>query len=115
MKFLADENIEREFVETLRSENFDVLYVKEIQFGIADDEVLRLANDNEAIILTADKDFGELVIRLGLASKGVVLLRLGEIDLKDKIEITMKALREHADELPNAFTVISSNSIRIRK
>lgn len=64
---------------------------------------------------TSDKDFGELIFRLGLASKGIVLLRLGELSLDDKIETTVKAIKEHETELQDAFTVISANSIRIRK
>lgn len=115
MKFLADENIEIQLVERLCSENYEVLYVSELAPSITDNEVLELAEKENAILLTGDKDFGELVFRLGLISKDVILLRLGELLLTEKIAVTLKAIGEHESELPNAFTVVSANSIRIRK
>ena len=115
MKFLAHENIELQLVERLRGERHEVLYVSELAPSITDDEVLKLANDENAVLLTGDKDFGELVFRLNLASKGVVLLRLGDLSLDDKIKITVEAIEDHETELPNAFTVVSANSIRIRQ
>jgi hypothetical protein len=72
MKFLADENIEREFVEALREADFDVLSVRESYVGFADDEILQIAADEKAVILTYDMDFGELIFRFGLQSHGVI-------------------------------------------
>ena len=65
MKFLADENIDKPIVERLRGDGHSLFYIVEMQPGISDDEVLRLANQQEAVLLTADKDFGELVFRQG--------------------------------------------------
>ncbi|MEH2408585.1 DUF5615 family PIN-like protein [Nostoc sp.] len=59
MKFLGDENLDWQIVERLRLDGHEVLYVMEIQSGITDDEVLNLANNESAILLTSDKDFGE--------------------------------------------------------
>jgi predicted nuclease of predicted toxin-antitoxin system len=114
VKLIADENIEREFIEALRQENFEVLSIWEIKAGIGDDEVLRIAEEENAILLTNDKDFGELVFRRKLVSRGVLLLRLSDLPVAEKIEITVKAIRENESELENAFTVISKNSVRIR-
>ena len=63
MKFLADENIDLPIAQLLRKNGFLVDYVLEIDPGINDEEVLNLANKESSIILTADKDFGELVYR----------------------------------------------------
>ena len=115
MKFLADENFEPRFVERLRREGYEVLYINEIALGANDEEVLHYANKWEAILLTHDKDFGELYFRQGLISKGVVLLRLNELSLNEKIERAVKAMKQHKAELVNAFTVVTANSIRIRK
>lgn len=115
MKLLADENIEREFIEALRDADFDVLSIRESYVGIADDEILRIAVDKKAVILTYDTDFGELVFRFSLQSYGVILLRFHGSSLVEKINKTILAIREHAAELENAFTVISANSVRIRK
>lgn len=115
MKILADENIERGFIEALREAGFDVLSVRESYIGFADDEILQVAVDEKAVILTYDTDFGELVFRFSLQSHGVILLRVHGLSLDEKIQITILAIREHEAELENAFTVISENSVRIRK
>ncbi len=115
MKILADENIEREFIEALREADFDVMSVRESYIGFADDEILQIAVTEKAVILTYDTDFGELVFRFSLKSYGVILLRLSGLSLAEKIDKTILAIREHEAELENAFTVISENSVRIRK
>ncbi len=61
MKILADENIEREFIEALREADFDVVSVRESYIGFADDEILQVAEEESAVILTYNTDFGELV------------------------------------------------------
>ena len=76
MTFVADEGVDGAVVAELRSEGYDVLYVADMSPGISDDEVLNRANGKQALLVTEDKDFGELVFRLGRIHKGVVLLRL---------------------------------------
>ena len=115
MKILADENIEREFIKTLREADFDVFSVRENYIGFADDEILKVAVNEKAVILTYDTDFGELVFRFSLQSHGVILLRVHGLSLAKKAQITILAIREHEAELENAFTVISENSVRIRR
>lgn len=114
MKILADENIEREFIEALRESDFDVLSVRESYTGVADDEILQVAVSEKAVILTYDTDFGELIFRFGWKSHGVVLLRLSGLNFVEKINKTIFALRKHEAEFENAFTVISENAVRIR-
>ena len=76
MNFLADEGVESEIVETLRAQGHDVLYVLEMSPGISDSEVLDLANLASSILITSDKDFGELVFRQQRIHQGVILVRL---------------------------------------
>ena len=103
MKFLADENIEREFIEALRDADFDVISVRESFIGSADNEILQIAVDEKAVILTYDTDFGELVFRFSLKSHGVILLRLHGLSLTEKIDKTIIAIRAHAAKLENSF------------
>ena len=65
MNLFADESVDRPVVERLRQDSHDVAYVAELAPSITDDEVLRNANDRSAVLVTADKDFGELVFRQG--------------------------------------------------
>jgi predicted nuclease of predicted toxin-antitoxin system len=79
MNFLADESVDQPVVEGLRADGHDVLAVAEIAPSIPDESVLTMANQREAILLTADKDFGELVFRQHRISAGVVLMRLVQL------------------------------------
>jgi predicted nuclease of predicted toxin-antitoxin system len=115
LKFLADENLERQIVKSLRQDGHIIWYVPEMEPGISDDEVLDLANQEGALLLTSDKDFGELVFRLGRIASGVVLIRLSGLSIISKVDIVTRAINQHTDELLLAFTVITPTNIRIRK
>jgi predicted nuclease of predicted toxin-antitoxin system len=115
MNLLADESVDRQIVERLRQDGQEVLYVAEMQPGIPDDVVLERANEVSALLLTADKDFGELVFRDKLlTTDGVILLRLAGLSAERKAVMVSDALRERATEFPNHFSVISPGRIRIR-
>lgn len=114
MNFLADEGVDRQVVERLRHSGHKVLYVAEMSPGIPDDVVLDLANREGALLLTADKDFGELVYLQRRITSGVLLLRLGGLSPESKAERIMTAVGEHGDELLQAFTVVTAGALRIR-
>ena len=115
MKFLADECVDRQIVDRLRHGGYIVLYVAEMAPGISDHDVLNLANQEEAILLTADKDFGELVFRQDKVAPGIVLVRLAGLSPAIKAGIVAAAIEDHAGELFRSFTVIMPNSVRIRR
>ncbi len=114
MNILVDESVDQQIVARLRDDGHDVLYIAELAPGINDDEVLEAANQHDALLLTADKDFGELVFRLGRLTKGVVLLRLSGMAAKQKVVRVSTAIIEHEAELTDAFSVVSPGMIRIR-
>jgi predicted nuclease of predicted toxin-antitoxin system len=115
MKFLADENLDAAIVDRLRQDGHQVWYVVEMEPGISDDEVLALANQEGAILITADKDFGELVFRLRYLSTGIILIRMSGLSVSTKSELLSITIQEHESELLSAFTVVAPSSIRIRK
>lgn len=115
MIFLADESVEGEIVSELRYAEYSIADVKEISPGVTDEEVLALAVGRNEILITNDKDFGELIYRDRLFSLGVVLLRFGRLVLAERIEILKIVLDEHSAELPGAFTVITAVGVRIRR
>ncbi|MEA2052875.1 MAG: DUF5615 family PIN-like protein [Euryarchaeota archaeon] len=114
MKFLADECIDRQIVDRLRQEHHEVLYVAELEPGITDDEVMNLANQENSLLLTADKDFGELIFRQGKITRGVILVRLAGLSPIVKAEVIADAIKDHAGELLQAFTLITPVTVRIR-
>jgi predicted nuclease of predicted toxin-antitoxin system len=115
MNLLADESIEREVVERLRADGHATVYVAELSPSITDDQVLGQANARSALLVTADKDFGELVHRLGRVHAGVVLTRLAGLSAAAKADAVSQVFRDHAAELVGAFCVIAPGSIRIRR
>ena len=63
MNFVADEGVDAPIVQRLRADGHSILYIAEIWPGVADEQVLALAIDNQAVLITADKDFGALVFQ----------------------------------------------------
>ncbi len=115
MHLLADESVDGQIVAQLRVGGHTVLYVAEMEPGISDTSVLEQANANNALLITEDKDFGELVYRQGLVHLGVVLVRLTGLASITKGRIVADAITQRESETPNAFTVISPGLVRIRK
>ncbi len=114
MRLVADESIDAPIVERLRRCGHEVLFVAELDPGIDDEGVLALANDRDALLLTADKDFGELVFRLGRVTTGVILVRLAGLKPRRKAKIVEACVGKHGEELPRTFTVIAPGGVRIR-
>ena len=114
MKFLADESVERALVVVIRSIGHDVTYVAELAPGIEDEEVLSRANVEARLLLTNDKDFGELVFRSQRSTEGILLLRLGTERVTGKIVALRTLLENHAHLLPGHFTVLGAQQIRRR-
>jgi predicted nuclease of predicted toxin-antitoxin system len=114
MSFLADESIDQPIVKALRDNGYKVLAIAEIKPGIADEAVAALAIENKALLITADKDFGELAFQKRIFPLGVVLLRLSGLPSKMKAQIVSTAIDKHHKELINSFTVVTINTIRIR-
>ena len=114
MNLLADESVDRPVVDRLRQQGHEVVYVAELSPSMSDDQVLQYANERDALLVTADKDFGELVFRVGKVHRGVVLLRLAGLPPAVKAETVAKVLRDHAAKLVGAFSVVSSGAVRIR-
>jgi predicted nuclease of predicted toxin-antitoxin system len=114
LAFLADECVDQQIVERLRQDGHHVAYVPEMVPGISDDAVLQGANEKQALLLTADKDFGELIFRQGKMAAGVVLIRLAGLSPTTKAEIVAQAILEHGGALFGSFCVIAPGSLRIR-
>jgi predicted nuclease of predicted toxin-antitoxin system len=115
VRFLADEGVDRQIVERLRLDGHQVAYVAEISPGIMDEAVLVESRATASVLITADKDFGELVYRQGQASSGVLLIRLWGLGPVVKAAVVSRAIQEYGQELPGAFAVLSPGNIRIRR
>lgn len=114
MRFLADECCDVALVCALRADGHQVLYATEALRGATDGELLSRAFSDDRILLTEDKDFGELVCRLRRPALGVVLLRFDVLDRALKIPRMRYLVEEMAERLPGALVVLEADKVRIR-
>ncbi|MBW3600640.1 MAG: DUF5615 family PIN-like protein [Planctomycetes bacterium] len=99
MNLLADECCDALVVAGLRGDGHDVVYVKEAAPGSDDQTVLQLAYGQQRILLTEDKDFGELVVRLKLPAYGVLLVRMSPADSAAKLARLRHLLAHYSHRL----------------
>lgn len=115
MRILANENVSGAIIRRLRAGGHDVLSAKESMRGQTDRAILERAQKEERLILTHDKDFGELAFGWGLpSSSGIILLRLtgakAEIDCRRAITAI-----ESRSDWAGHFSVITDDRIRMRR
>ncbi len=113
MRFLLDEGLPFRLGSHLASEGHDVTAIgPDHPHALADREILAIAHREGRIVLTNDKDFGDLVFRDRLPHAGVILFRLGYVPLPVRIAHLERVLTEHADRL-DRFIVVTPRGIRV--
>jgi predicted nuclease of predicted toxin-antitoxin system len=115
MRILANENFPGDAVEALRAHGYDISWVRTEAPGSNDREVLRKAQSEKRILLTFDKDFGELAYRYKLpAPCGVILLRLSAPSPADLVRFIVASLASRTDWAGH-FSVIEKTRIRMAR
>lgn len=114
-KILVDESVDYRIVKKLRQNEFDVISILEEYKSVSDKIVLDLARQNDSILLTEDKDFGEWIFAYHERGVGVILLRYQPDDFEKIVESLFLILRKFGDSLSNKFAVITVKKIRIRE
>lgn len=112
-RFLANENAPREAVVAARAAGIDVTWIVELQPGASDEVVLAMAQRDDRVLITFDKDFGELVFRHGrAASPGVILLR-PRLRSPEIVTTFIVTVLSQPIDWPGHFTVAREGSIRV--
>ena len=111
-KLLADENVPIEAVKALKRKGIDIVSVIEFSPGLSDREVLDLANREDRILVTFDKDFGELVVREKMRVKGLILLRFTP---KSPQQIARRIWQVLTSQIPveNSLLVVKERTVRL--
>jgi predicted nuclease of predicted toxin-antitoxin system len=115
MRFLVDECTGPAVAKWLRGLRYDVLSIFDEARGLDDVEIIDLANKDDYILITCDKDFGELIFRERKPHKGVILLRLEDERRENKIIVLERFLNSYSDQISNNFIVVTENSVRIAR
>lgn len=114
MRILADENFPGISVQQLQRHGHDVLWVRTDLPGASDSALLTRAQDEQRLLVTLDKDFGELAFRVKLpATYGVVLFRMKMSDPKI-VPIRMVKILESRSDWVGHFSVVEDDRIRMR-
>ena len=114
MKFLVDECAGASVVDCLRDAGHDVVAVAEVMPQADDEQILEHAVLETRILVTNDKDFGEMIYRSGRAHRGVLLLRLQDERSENKVWVTKVVLARVGERLQNCYTVATESAIRVR-
>jgi predicted nuclease of predicted toxin-antitoxin system len=115
VRWLADECVAAQLVAFLRANGHDVLYVAEAAAGLSDTDVIALALREKRLLLTEDKDFGDLVFRRERAVPGVVLIRIGSETPVLKAARLAAAIERYGDGLFGRYIVIEEGRFRSRR
>lgn len=101
--------------EWLRHQNHEVFSVCDDARGLDDSGIIQKALEEDWILITNDKDFGDLIFRDGRLHKGVILLRLDDERASSKIHVLSCLIQRYSKNLPNAFVVATEKQVRFAR
>lgn len=114
MRILANENFPRQAVDALREAGHDVWWARTEDPGLQDADILARAGQEQRIVATFDKDFGELAFRQGLpVESGIVLFRLA-LPSPEYAARTIAAVLESRSDWRGNFSVVEEGRVRMR-
>ena len=113
MNFLADESCAKPVVQALREAGHEVVSIAEVAPGATDEQVLERALNERRVLITEDRDFGELVYARGRSSAGVILVRFPSSARRAKPATVIEAVSKLGLRLRDAFTVVEPGRVRM--
>jgi predicted nuclease of predicted toxin-antitoxin system len=115
MRFLVDECTGPAVARWLVDQGHEVLSVYEEARGIQDDDIMQKVFEENWILITNDKDFGEKVYRERRPHRGVVLLRLEDERTNSKIDTLRRLLKDYSEQLADRFVVATETRVRFAR
>lgn len=115
LRFLIDECVGLTVGNWLIENGFDTISIITTIPGASDREVLKKASTENRILITSDKDFGDIIFKDKSLHCGIILLRIQSKIAINKIKTLQNLLNNHSHELHDNFIVISDSGIRIIK
>lgn len=113
MRLIADESCDFAIVRGLRAAGYDLTSVAESHAGIPDERVIDLARSERRILITEDKDFGQLVFSAAKETSGVLLVRYPALARAGLVATLLSLLSERGDSLYSCFVVLEPGRIRL--
>lgn len=113
MRFLADESCDFAVVRALRAAGHAVTAVGEVAAGASDEQVIATAVREGAVLLTEDKDFGQLVFAERRATGGVIFIRFPVAFRAELPRVVCRLVEQRGEKLVGSFVVIQPGRIRV--
>jgi len=115
LKFLVDVGVGKQVEQYLQAQDYDVKTVRAIDNKMSDTDIVYLAVQENRMVITMDKDFGELVYHCGMEHCGVLLLRLEEATGVEKARVIADILANYSTQIYHCFCVFQNDKLRIKK
>jgi predicted nuclease of predicted toxin-antitoxin system len=112
---IADENIDHQIIESLRKLGIEIYSIYENERGKTDIDIVKFSRIPPRIILTEDKDFGEMVFQNGIRNISVVFIRYSFLETNEIITTLQNLFLHSQNELFGKFTTVTTQKIRSRK
>lgn len=113
MRLLVDESTGKRLATLLADAGYDTVFAGDIIPAATDGDVLARAESEGRILISDDKDFGELIVRLGKPVTGFILLRTASTDPEMRFNMLAKIVREL--KIEGKLVVVKEGRIRVRK
>lgn len=113
MKFIVDECTGSSVALFLFQNGFEVISIFDDYRGVTDDFILEKCFNESYVLITSDKDFGEMVFRQNRKHHGIILIKCEPNIFKKRIEVLKKLLENFNQEIENNFIVVTNTKVRI--
>jgi predicted nuclease of predicted toxin-antitoxin system len=114
LKFVLDVGVGNKVGQYLMANGYDVVMIATLNPNMSDLDILAIAELDDRMVITMDKDFGELVYHTSKAHKGVILLRLEDANGDEKVEVMKFIMDNFSTQLEGKFCVFRNGRFRIR-
>jgi predicted nuclease of predicted toxin-antitoxin system len=114
IKFVLDVGVGYKVWHYLTNNGYDATLITAINPSMSDSDILAIAENESRMVITMDKDFGDLVYHSGKAHKGVLLLRLEDATGDEKATTMQFIMQNFKDQIEGKFCVFKNGRLRIR-
>ncbi len=114
LKFILDVGVGNKVEHYLTSQGYDATLISTINPSMPDSEILAIAENENRMVITMDKDFGELVYHSEKVHAGVLLLRLEDATGDEKVEVMKFIIENFINLMESKFCVFKNGRLRIR-
>lgn len=115
MRFLVDECAGPRVALWLLEQGHEVFSIYTEARGMGDDDIMEKANSERWILITNDRDFGEMVYRERRPHHGIIFMRLENERAANKIEVLRRLLERYAERLADRFVVVTETRVRFAR